>query len=215
LPGRSARALLLSLAVNVTLGASANGVTLLDKYLDGLQTLRANFSQSLTDSHGREIDHGSGTLIVSRPGKLRWELQPQGAKQGAGELMVSDGKNVWFYDRDLQQVSVKPVDAALSGTPAMLLSGAVDVQKNFILKDAGQHDGLDWVAVEPRGADSDFRRARLGFMHGDLVRMILEDKLGQTATIVFDHGVRNGPVSPEEVSFAPPAGVDVIGTPRQ
>ena len=147
---RSARALLLALLANVALGAAANGVTLLDKYLDGLQTLRANFSQSLTDSHGREIDHGSGTLIVSRPGKLRWELQ--GVKQGAGELMVSDGKNVWFYDRDLQQVSVKPVDAALSGTPAMLLSGAVDVQKNFILKDAGQHDGLDWVAVEPRGA---------------------------------------------------------------
>jgi outer membrane lipoprotein carrier protein len=213
---RSALALLLLvLGVSVAVGDAPNGVTLLDKYLDGLQTLRANFSQSLSDSHGREIDHGNGTLIVSRPGKLRWELQPQGAKQGAGELMVSDGKNVWFYDRDLQQVSVKPVDAGLSGTPAMLLSGAVDVQKNFVLKDAGEHDGLNWVAVEPRAADSDFRRARLGFAHGDLTRMILEDKLGQSATIIFDHGVRNGPVSADEVSFAPPPGADVIGTPRQ
>jgi outer membrane lipoprotein-sorting protein len=44
--------------------------------------------------------------------------------------------------------------------------------------------------------------------------MVLEDKLGQTATIVFDHAVRNGPVTPDEVSFTPPAGVDVIGTPR-
>jgi outer membrane lipoprotein-sorting protein len=129
--------------------------------------------------------------------------------------MVADGKNVWFYDRDLAQVSVKPIDAGLSGTPAMLLSGAVEVRRNFVLNDGGEHDGLNWVTVEPRAADSDFRRARLGFVHGDLTRMILEDKLGQTATIVFDHAARNGPVAAEEVSFTPPPGADVIGTPRQ
>jgi outer membrane lipoprotein carrier protein len=93
------------------------------------------------------------------------------------------------------------------------LSGAVDVRRNFVLADGGEHEGLSWVDVAPRSADSDFRRARLGFVKGDLARMILEDKLGQTATIIFDHAVRNGPVTPDEVSFTPPAGVDVIGTP--
>jgi chaperone LolA len=205
--------LLLALGMNASYGDAPSGVTLLDRYLDGLQTLRANFSQTLVDSHGRELDRGAGTLVVSRPGKLRWELHPQGARDSAGELMVADGKNVWFYDPDLAQVSVKPIDAGLSGTPAMLLSGAVDVRRNFVLTDAGEHEGLRWVNVAPRSADSDFRRARLGFTNGDLSRMILEDKLGQTATIVFDHAVRNGPVAPDEVSFTPPAGADVIGTP--
>jgi outer membrane lipoprotein carrier protein len=212
---RTALALLCTLALQAARADAPAGATALDRYLDGLTTLRANFSQTLTDSHGREIDRGTGTLVVSRPGKLRWELQPQGARAGSGELMVADGKNVWFYDRDLAQVSVKPIDAGLSGTPAMLLSGAVDVRSNFVLKDGGEHDGVNWVAVEPRSAESDFRRARLGFAHGDLTRMILEDKLGQTATIVFDHAVRNGTVAAEEVSFTPPAGADVIGTPRQ
>jgi len=207
-------ALPLALAAGAVCAAVPDGVTLLDRYLDGLQTLRANFSQTLTDSHGRQIDRGAGTLVVSRPGKLRWELRPQGTRDAAGELMVADGKNVWFYDPDLSQVSVKPIDAGLSGTPAMLLSGAVDVRSNFVLSDAGTHEGLSWVSVAPKSADSDFRSARLGFASGDLARMILEDKLGQTATIVFDHAVRNGPVAPEEVSFTPPAGADVIGTPR-
>jgi outer membrane lipoprotein carrier protein len=214
LHARKAIVLLFVLAAGVVLADTPNGVTLLDRYLDGLQTLRANFSQSLTDAHGREIDRGAGTLVVLRPGKLRWELRPQGSREKAGELMVADGKNVWFYDPDLAQVSVKPIDAGLSGTPAMLLSGAVDVRQNFVLTDAGEHDGLNWVSVAPKSADSDFRRARLGFAHGELSRMILEDKLGQTATIVFDHAVRNGAVAPDEVSFTPPAGVDVIGTPR-
>jgi outer membrane lipoprotein carrier protein len=206
---------LLVLALSASAAQGAEGaVTLFERYLDGLQTLRADFSQTLTDAHGREIDKGAGTLVVARPGKLRWELRPQGAREDAGQLMVADGKNVWFYDRDLAQVSVKPIDAALSGTPAMLLSGAVDVQRNFVLTDAGEHQGLSWVSVTPRSADSDFRVARLGFAHGSLSRMVLEDKLGQTATIVFEHAVRNAPVSPEEVSFTPPAGTDVIGTPR-
>jgi len=102
----------------------------------------------------------------------------------------------------------------------MLLSGTVDVRKNFTITSAPKRDGLDWVLVEPHGTDADFRRALMGFEGKEagqpaLKRMILEDKLGQTATVMFDHVERNGNVAPEEVSFTPPAGVDVIGTPRK
>jgi outer membrane lipoprotein carrier protein len=198
---------------------------LLTDYLDNLKTLRTSFVQTLADPNGREIDRASGTLIVSRPGKFSWAIQPQAlgdaaapktsatTGSGAGQLMVCDGVNLWFYDRDLQQVTVKPVDAALSATPAMLLSGTVDVRKSFTISGAGQRIGLDWVLVEPNGSDADFRRALFGFEHGELKRMILEDKLDQTATIIFEKIQRNGPVSPSEVSFRPPAGADVIGTP--
>jgi outer membrane lipoprotein carrier protein len=148
--------------------------------------------------------NGAGDGAASEPGN-----------RNAGQLMVSDGRNLWFFDRDLEQVTVKPVDAALSATPAMLLSGTVDVRKNFTLTPAGQRDGLDWVLVEPHGTDADFRDALFGFANGDLKRMILEDKLGQTATVLFDHIERNGPVTPQETSFTPPKGTDVIGTPRK
>jgi outer membrane lipoprotein carrier protein len=210
--------------------AAANAaVTPLDKYLDNLRTLRTTFLQTLADPHGREIDRASGTLIVQRPGKFSWDIRPQPvsggaagasttsapASGGAGQLMVCDGVNLWFYDRDLQQVTVKPVDAALSATPAMLLSGAVDVRKSFTLTPAGEREGLEWVLVEPAGAQADFRSALFGFEHGELRRMILEDKLDQTATILFQKIERNAPVRPGEVSFTPPAGADVIGTPRK
>jgi outer membrane lipoprotein carrier protein len=203
-------------------------VTPLDKYLDNLRTLRASFLQTLADPHGREIDRASGTLIVQRPGKFSWDIRPQPvaggapgagtaspAGGGAGQLMVCDGVNLWFYDRDLQQVTVKPVDAALSATPAMLLSGAVDVRKSFTLTAVGEREGLDWVLVEPAGTQADFRRALFGFEHGELRRMILEDKLDQTATIVFEKIERNVPVRAAEVSFTPPASADVIGTPHK
>ena len=216
--------------------ASTSAPTLLDKYLDNLKTLRASFLQTLADGQGHEIDRSTGTLIVARPGKFSWDIHPhsgaankdsgpahgssdraasEGIPSGDGQLMVSDGRNLWFYDRDLEQVTVKPVDAALSATPAMLLSGTVDVRKNFSLTPAGQREGLDWVLVEPHGVDADFRDALFGFANGDLKRMILEDKLGQTATIMFDHIERNVPVSAQETTFTPPKGVDVIGTPHK
>ena len=200
--------------VAVVPGAFA-GTTPLDSYLDDMKTLRATFLQTLADAHGREIDRSTGTLIVSRPGKFSWEIHPQGSSAGSGQLMVADGRNLWFLDRDLQQVTVKPADAALSATPAMLLSGTVDVRKNFTITAAPKRDGLDWVLVEPHGSEADFRHALMGFDGKDLKRMILEDKLGQTATVMFDHVERNGKVATEEVSFTPPAGVDVIGTPKK
>lgn len=207
--------------------ATDNVATPLDKYLSDMKTLRTSFLQTLADGQGREIDRSTGTLIVARPGKFSWDIHPQmaqadaAAAEGAtpnkseGQLMVSDGRNLWFFDRDLEQVTVKPVDAALSATPAMLLSGTVDVRKNFTLTLAGQRDGLDWVLVEPHGADADFKDALFGFANGDLKRMILEDKLGQTATIIFDHIERNGPVTAQETSFTPPKGADLIGKPRK
>jgi outer membrane lipoprotein carrier protein len=207
--------LLAVLAMAAVAPAAVAAATPLDSYLDDMKTLRATFLQTLADAHGKEIDRSTGTLIVSRPGKFSWEIHPQGSSAASGQLMVADGRNLWFLDRDLQQVTVKPADAALSATPAMLLSGTVDVRKNFTITPAPKRDGLDWVLVEPHGSEADFRHALMGFDGKDLKRMILEDKLGQTATVMFDHVERNGKVAPEEVSFTPPAGVDVIGTPKK
>jgi outer membrane lipoprotein carrier protein len=207
--------LLAVLAMVAVAPAAFAASTPLDSYLDDMKTLRATFLQTLADAHGKEIDRSTGTLIVSRPGKFSWEIHPQGSSAASGQLMVADGRNLWFLDRDLQQVTVKPADAALSATPAMLLSGTVDVRKNFTITPAPKRDGLDWVLVEPHGSEADFRHALMGFDGKDLKRMILEDKLGQTATVMFDHVERNGKVAREEVSFTPPAGVDVIGTPKK
>jgi outer membrane lipoprotein carrier protein len=205
-------AVVLALAAPLASAADASG-TPLDKYFDGLNTLRATFTQTVKDAHGKDVDRSTGTLVVSRPGKFRWEVQPKAGSGGSGQLLIADGKNVWFFDRDLEQVTVKPIDTALSSTPAMLLSGAADVRTSFKLTPAGTRDGLDWVLVEPKQSDADFRRALFGFGKGNLQRMIIDDRLGQTATIDFDKVERNARVSPDEVSFTPPPGTDVIGKP--
>ena len=203
--------LMVALASSAAFAASDSATTTLDQYFDGLTTLRASFTQRVKDARGKEVESSSGTLVVLRPGKFRWEIHPKSG--GAGQLLVADGKNVWFFDRDLEQVTVKPMDNALSSTPAMLLSGAGDIHQTFVLTSGGTRDGLDWVLVEPRKGEADFRRALFGFSKGNLQRMIIDDRLGQTATIDFDKVERNARVAPDEVSFTPPPGTDVIGKP--
>lgn len=217
--------------------AASSAPTPLDRYLRNLKTLRVSFVQTVADAHGAEVGRSSGTLIVERPGKFRWDIQPQSEVPGAtaasaggrvrsgkqpagaagsGQLMVSDGRNLWYYDRDLEQVTVRPVTAALSATPAMLLSGTVDVRKHFTESSAGARDGLDWVYVEPRSAEADFKSALFGFdKKGALQRMILEDKLGQVVTIMFHDVEVNTPVPAKAFSFTVPPGADVIGTPAK
>lgn len=210
-------------AVGLGLGATAGHAeetphTALDSWLAGLKSLRAQFTQTITDAQGHQTDQTSGELLVLRPGRFRWDSHDIAAAASApadsGQVLIADGRNVWFYDRDLQQVTVKPVDAALSATPLMLLSGGAAVRSAFEISDAGMKEGLTWVRVRPRAADADFRQAVLGFTGNELKQMILEDKLGQNATLVFSRSERNAPVALAEVTFTAPKGVDVIGKPQ-
>ena len=185
--------------------------TPLDSYLTQLKTLRTEFSQSVTDSKGRQVQSAAGKLLIVRPGKFRWELTPDGG--ASPQLMVADGKNLWFYDRDLEQVSVKPAAAALTATPAGLLSGDGDVRQWFNVSAAGRRDGFDWVKVVPKQGDADIREAQLAFDKTDLRRMVLKDKLGQTVRLEFLKSERNPAIPESDVKFSPPAGADVIGTP--
>ncbi|MET0292704.1 MAG: outer membrane lipoprotein chaperone LolA, partial [Steroidobacteraceae bacterium] len=170
------------------------------------------FTQTVVDGRGRKLGEGRGRLLISRPGKFRWELAPESGGE-AGQVLVADGKNLWFYDKDLDQVTVKPVSDALSQSPAMLLSGTGDVRKAFDVQGDAKSQGLDWAVVKPRTAEGDFSSARLGFRGNDLQRMELHDRLGQKTTIEFRNVARNGALSADELRFVPPAGADVIGKP--
>jgi outer membrane lipoprotein carrier protein len=194
-------------------GAPATpATTALDRYLDGLTTWSAQFQQTVTDARGRKVGGGSGRFLVVRPGKFRWESAPAGAS-GAAQLLVADGRNLWFYDRDLEQATVKPLQQAMPQSPAMLLAGGTGLNQAFDVRGDGRHDDLDWVVVLPKDRTADFREARFGFRDRDLLQLEIVDKLGQRSKLLFTNVRRNPVVDPAEVRFQPPMGTDVIGKP--
>lgn len=186
--------------------AWAGAVEQLRHYLDNTRTLKADFYQTVSGKAGRKSQQSSGTLAISRPGKLRWDIQ-----KPYPQLMVGDGDKFWIYDPELKQVTVKKMGQAIGSTPAALLSGSNDLERNFTLKESGEADGLAWVEALPKSSDSGFEKVRLGFAGSDLRAMELFDNFGQTTLVRFSRIERNPALAATLFKFAPPAGADVVG----
>jgi outer membrane lipoprotein carrier protein len=211
---RASRRLLLAccLALALQPGHGAAPGTALDRYLDGLSTWSADFSQKVVDEAGKPVDSGTGRLLIVRPGKFRWESRPEGAKEFA-QLMIADGSNLWSLDYELESATVKPLKEALSESPVMLLVGQVGLREAFAVAANGRREGLDWVKVNPKDVESDFREALFGFRGRELARLVIIDKLGQRSTLVFTGVKRNARVDPALVQFKLPEGAELIGKP--
>ena len=186
--------------------AEAGAVDQLHQFLTSTRTLKAEFSQMVIGKGGRKPQQSSGLVAISRPGKLRWDIQ-----KPYPQLVVGDGEKIWIYDTELKQVTVRKAGQAIGGSPAALLSGNNDLEKNFSLKEAGDAEGLAWVEATPRATDSGFERVRLGFAGNDLKAMELQDSFGQTTLIHFSKIERNPALPAATFKFVPPAGVDVVG----
>ena len=195
--------LLLLLLPGAALGAST--VDELKSLLQQTTTARAHFAQIVLDSNLRTLQRATGTMQFSRPGKFRWEYD-----KPYEQIIVGDGARVWLYDKDLNQVTVRRFDRALGSSPAALLAGSNDIEKDYTLTSLSSQDGLDWLEAVPRNRDTAFERIKLGFGRSGLEAMELRDQFGQITVIKFSTIERNAKLPPEAFRFTPPKGADVI-----
>lgn len=184
------------------------GQKLVNDFLTKVITFESRFDQTLQDADGTIIESTSGTLEIERPKRFRWSYA-----EPYEQWLVADGVNIWSYDLDLEQVTVKPQVEALANTPALLLGGSADALEQFDFGDTTIEEFTTWVRLEPKNKDSGFNGVVLGFMEGQLRRMVFFDNLEQT-TLIALHDVRvNEPIDSERFEFVVPVGVDLVGTP--
>jgi outer membrane lipoprotein carrier protein len=178
-----------------------------EKYLGGLASWSADFVQTIDDGHGNVLRTAAGRLYLQRPGKFRWDYS-----KPSEQLVLADGKQIWFYDKDLAQANVRDMDTSLASTPASLLSGSGSVTSQFAVTALPPSAGLTWYQLVPKHTDTDFQVVRIGFTkNGELASMFLADKLNQITQLTFSNPKRNEKFAPDLFTFVPPPGVDVIG----
>lgn len=185
--------------------ASASGTEALKSFLGQTQSLKARFAQMVLDRNLKPLQQAQGVMQFSRPGKFRWDYT-----KPYEQTIVGDGAQLWIYDRDLNQVTVRKLDRALGSSPAALLAGRNDLERDFTLSDSGSKDGLDWLDAVPKNRDTAFERVRMGFGKSGLAAMELRDQFGQITVITFADVERNPQISAEVFRFTPPKGADVI-----
>jgi len=198
--------LLGSLALLCVPASLASPTTEVEKYLNGLASWSADFKQTIDDGHGKVVRSAAGKLSLQKPGKFRWDYA-----EPSEQVILADGKEIWFYDKDLQQANVRDMDASLANTPAVLLSGSGPLSSQFDVTALPPSDGLEWYQLLPKHPDTDFQLVRIGFRNGGLATMFLADKLNQVTQLTFSNAKRNAKFAPDLFTFVPPPGVDVIG----
>jgi outer membrane lipoprotein carrier protein len=197
--------LFLLLAALLPAAAGATSIGELKALLAQTTTARAQFAQIVLDRNMKRLQQATGTMQFSRPGRFRWEYD-----RPHEQLIVGDGKRVWLYDKELNQVTVRRMDRALGSSPAAILAGSNDIEKDYSLSAVGNRDGLDWLEAVPLAQDTAFERVRMGFGKAGLEAMELRDQFGQVTVIKFSAMERNIKLPAESFRFTPPKGADVI-----
>jgi outer membrane lipoprotein carrier protein len=185
--------------------AHAGGLDDFLAFNQSTKTATARFEQQVVDRSGKVVERASGTFAFARPGKFRWTYE-----KPHKQVLVADGAKLFIHDPDLNQVTVKRIDQAISSTPAALLAGRDDITRLFTLRDGGSAEGLSWVEATPKSPDTGFERVRLGLQGKTLAAMELRDQLGGRTVLRFSDVKSNTGVPPETFSFTAPKGADVL-----
>lgn len=217
----------LSMSLMAAVGvARADAVETLRHFVKDVQTGRGNFIQVVTSPDGKKVRKSTGTLEFQRPNRFRF------AYAGPTEqLIVGDGKQVWLYDTDLNQVTVRPMSQAIGATPAALLSGGT-LDKDFTLKAVTGTSSsaaaatstlsqlnqqavapLEWVEALPRHQEGQFQSVRVGFKNGQLAALEILDSFGQRSRLDFAQFEPKVALAATRFQFTPPPGVDVLNQP--
>ena len=194
----------------------AGGIQSLEIFLKTTQSGRADFVQVVTspakEGQAPRVKTSSGNFAFARPGRFQFIYQKPFA-----QTMVADGKTLWMYDADLNQVTARQQSQVLGATPAALIATAPDLktlQTEFTLTDAPSQNGLEWVQAIPKAKDGQLQSVRLGLRPAgkfmELAVLEILDSFGQRSVLTFSLMELNPAMPASTFEFKPPKGADVI-----
>jgi len=185
--------------------ASASALEQFKTFVSGTKSAKGEFSQQqVRTSPGKVAPVSTGTFVFARPGKFVWTYQ-----KPYEQLLQADGDTLYIFDKDLNQVTTRKLGSALGSSPAAILFGSNDLEKNFTLSEAGTRDGLEWLDAKPKNKDTSFEQISIGLKNGVPEAMDLKDAFGQTSKLRFTNFQRNPSLAANFFKFEVPKGADV------
>ncbi|HQW82701.1 MAG: outer membrane lipoprotein chaperone LolA [Rhodanobacteraceae bacterium] len=178
----------------------------LEAFANRLDVLSGEFTQTTSDANGSVQEASQGTLALAAPRQFRWQYEDP-----FPQLIVADGNNVWIYDEDLEQVTVRNQSTEESQSPLTLLVDLSQLDRDYVVHNLKDRDSLSWLAMVARAEEQSFKRIEIGFDANGPKRMLLEDLLGNRTEWIFSNWQRNPTLAADTFKFTPPEGVDVIG----
>lgn len=188
--------------------AGATALEQFKTFVANTKAARGDFVQRMVKEEGgklRTSNEASGTFVFARPGKFIWTY-----KKPYEQLLQADGEKLYIHDKDLNQVTVRKLGDAIGSSPAAILFGSNDLEKNFSLSEAGTREGIEWLQAIPKAKDTQFEKIGIGLKDGVPVAMELRDSFGQISVLTFTKFEKNPSLSGTQFRFVVPKGADVL-----
>lgn len=193
----------------LTSGVHAAALDQLKTFVSTVKSANGEFVQRQVktgpDGTARVTGTSSGTFVFARPGKFTWKYA-----KPYEQVLQADGQTLIIYDKDLNQVTERKLDNALGSSPAAILFGSNDLEKNFTLKEGAVKDGIEWLELTPKSKDTQFERIAIGFKAGNLEGMELRDAFGNVTLLTFSGIQKNPALAANQFRFQVPKGADVL-----
>jgi outer membrane lipoprotein carrier protein len=188
---------------------AADALEQFKSFVAGSKSARGEFVQRVARLEGgaslKVSKESSGTFQFSRPGRFIWTY-----KKPYEQVLQADGEKLYIYDRDLNQVTVRKLGNALGSSPAAILFGSNDIEKNFTLKEGAARDGMNWLEAVPKAKDTTFEKIGIAMKDGVPAAMELRDSFGQVTLLSFRKFEKNPALPDTQYRFVPPKGADVL-----
>jgi len=197
-----------SLLICLPLLAQASALEQFKDFVAGTKSARGEFTQRMVKEEGgkmRVSSTASGVFLFARPGKFIWTYQ-----KPYEQILQADGEKLFIYDKDLNQVTIKTLGNAIGTSPAAILFGSNDLEKNFTLSEGGLREGIEWLQAIPKAKDTSFEKIGIGLKDGVPVAMELRDSFGQISLLTFTKFEKNPSLPAHQFHFALPKGADVL-----
>lgn len=174
--------------------------------LKPMNSLSADFTQQIMGLDNNHLQRLTGNLSLKKPNQLRWNVvspMPQ--------LVMSDGKLVWLYDPDLEQVVIQSFSDDFMSNPISILLGDLDqLNRDFTVSLISN----DRFSLKPKQKNSLFVAIQLRFIDSVLSRIDYQDNFGQNTQLSLTQVKINPSFAKTTFVFDIPQDVDIINHAR-
>ena len=194
--------------VNAESSSQEQAKSILQTLRQDLTSLSADFQQQEIDINQNESEVSSGKVWLNSPNQFRWEyINP------APQLIVANGEQVWIYDEDLEQVTIKPQDS--SANPIYVLLDDSKTDKNYqaeLIKVSPieEENDYSWIELTPKNQNDEVKQIWLG-VEDNMIRVLqIRNQMENNVVFKFSNTTRNPEIKSDLFNFSVPEGTDIL-----
>ncbi|VAW48678.1 Outer membrane lipoprotein carrier protein LolA [hydrothermal vent metagenome] len=183
----------------------AQAQPVLQAYVNNLKTFSADFEQIQPDEAVFQLNKSTGQFQLNRPGQLVWQYTTP-----TPQKIVIDGVNLWVFDQDLDQVTVRPIEEIKGDIPLSWILYDENIEDKFQVLDAGQRNGMDWYNLIPKKSTY-FQSIEVGMKEGEMSEVWMYQTTDNITKVRFYNIESNHVIPLKNFQFNVPEGVDLVG----